>query len=40
MTLRKIQQVVPGLPASDGAGVKLIRSLGERQIFLVARTRS
>ena len=28
MTLRKIQQVVPGLPASDGAGVKLIRSLG------------
>jgi redox-sensitive bicupin YhaK (pirin superfamily) len=28
MTKRKIQQVVPGLPASDGAGVKLIRSLG------------
>ena len=28
MTLRKIQQVVPGLPASDGAGVRLIRSLG------------
>ena len=28
MTARKIQQLVPGLPASDGAGVKLIRSLG------------
>jgi len=28
MTVRKIQQVVPGMPASDGAGVKLIRSLG------------
>jgi len=28
MTLRKIQQVIPGQPASDGAGVKLIRSLG------------
>ena len=28
MTLRKIQQVIPGLPASDGAGVKLTRSLG------------
>ena len=28
MTARKVQQVVPGLPASDGAGVKLIRSLG------------
>jgi len=28
MTTRKIQQVVPGVPASDGAGVKLIRSLG------------
>jgi hypothetical protein len=28
MTIRKIQQVVPGMPASDGAGVKLIRSLG------------
>jgi quercetin 2,3-dioxygenase len=28
MSLRKIQQVIPGLPASDGAGVKLIRSLG------------
>ena len=28
MTTRKIQQVVQGQPASDGAGVKLIRSLG------------
>jgi redox-sensitive bicupin YhaK (pirin superfamily) len=28
MNVRKIQQIVPGLPASDGAGVKLIRSLG------------
>ncbi len=28
MTKRTIQQVIPGLPASDGAGVKLIRSLG------------
>jgi redox-sensitive bicupin YhaK (pirin superfamily) len=28
MTIRKIQQVIPGMPASDGAGVKLIRSLG------------
>jgi redox-sensitive bicupin YhaK (pirin superfamily) len=28
MTKRKIQQVIPGLPASDGAGVKLMRSLG------------
>ena len=28
MTTRKIQQIIPGMPASDGAGVKLIRSLG------------
>jgi hypothetical protein len=28
MTIRKLQQVIPGMPASDGAGVKLIRSLG------------
>jgi redox-sensitive bicupin YhaK (pirin superfamily) len=28
MTLRKIQQIVQALPASDGAGVKLMRSLG------------
>ena len=31
MTARKIQQVIPGMPASDGAGVKLIRSLGSAQ---------
>src|SRR5262245_60772187 len=29
-TIRKIQQVIPGLPASDGAGVKLVRSLGSQ----------
>jgi len=28
MTTRKIQQIIQGQPASDGAGVKLIRSLG------------
>jgi hypothetical protein len=28
MTERKVQQIIQGLPASDGAGVKLIRSLG------------
>jgi redox-sensitive bicupin YhaK (pirin superfamily) len=28
VTTRKIQQVIQGQPASDGAGVKLIRSLG------------
>jgi len=28
MTVRRIQQVIQGQPASDGAGVKLIRSLG------------
>jgi redox-sensitive bicupin YhaK (pirin superfamily) len=28
MTLRKIQQIIQGQPASDGAGVKLMRSLG------------
>ena len=28
MTRRKIQQIIQGQPASDGAGVKLIRSLG------------
>jgi hypothetical protein len=28
MTTRKIQQIIPALPASDGAGVKLMRSLG------------
>jgi quercetin 2,3-dioxygenase len=25
MALRKIQQIIPGLPASDGAGVMLIK---------------
>ena len=28
MMIRKIQQVIPAQPASDGAGVKLMRSLG------------
>ncbi len=28
MTTRKIQQVIQAMPASDGAGVKLMRSLG------------
>ena len=28
MTIRKIQQIIAGQPATDGAGVKLIRSLG------------
>jgi redox-sensitive bicupin YhaK (pirin superfamily) len=28
MSARKIQQIIPALPASDGAGVKLMRSLG------------
>ena len=28
MTTRKIQQIVQAMPASDGAGVKLMRSLG------------
>lgn len=28
MTLREVQTIIPGLPASDGAGVKLMRSLG------------
>ena len=28
MTARSIKQVIQGIPASDGAGVKLIRSLG------------
>jgi redox-sensitive bicupin YhaK (pirin superfamily) len=30
MTIRKIQQVIQGMPASDGAGVKLMRSLGSQ----------
>ena len=33
MTTRKIQQVIQGQPASDGAGVKLIRSLGSANHF-------
>jgi redox-sensitive bicupin YhaK (pirin superfamily) len=28
MTTKKIQQIIQGQPASDGAGVKLVRSLG------------
>jgi hypothetical protein len=28
MTLRKIKQIIQAIPASDGAGVKLMRSLG------------
>jgi len=28
MTLRALQRVIPSIPASDGAGVKLLRSLG------------
>ena len=31
MTSRKIQQIIDALPASDGAGVKLMRSLGSAQ---------
>src|SRR3954470_10229117 len=30
MTPRKIQQIVQGVPASDGAGVRLMRSLGSQ----------
>ena len=30
MTTRKIQQVIQAIPASDGAGVKLMRSLGSQ----------
>ena len=28
MTTRKLERVIPSIPASDGAGVKLRRSLG------------
>ena len=31
MALRKIQQIIASIPASDGAGVKLRRSLGAQQ---------
>ncbi len=30
MTIREITQIIPGQPASDGAGVKLTRSIGAR----------
>jgi redox-sensitive bicupin YhaK (pirin superfamily) len=32
MTTRKLQRVIPSIPASDGAGVKLRRSLGASQL--------
>jgi quercetin 2,3-dioxygenase len=32
MTTRTLQQVIPSIPASDGAGVKLRRSLGASQL--------
>ncbi len=32
MTLRTLQKVIPSIPASDGAGVKLRRSLGASQL--------
>src|SRR5262249_20542195 len=31
MTVRKLERVIPSIPASDGAGVKLRRSLGSSQ---------
>lgn len=31
MVMRKLQQVIPAMPTSDGAGVKLRRSLGQSQ---------
>ena len=31
MSIRPITQVIRGLPTSDGAGVKLYRSLGQTQ---------
>src|SRR5580765_1651084 len=31
MTTRKLEQIIPSVPASDGAGVKLRRSLGRAQ---------
>src|SRR5262249_2687919 len=31
MTVRKLERVIPSIPASDGAGVKLRRSLGSHQ---------
>ena len=32
MTLRKLERIIPSIPASDGAGVKLRRSLGASQL--------
>src|SRR5262245_17451633 len=32
MTMRKLERVIPSIPASDGAGVKLRRSLGSSQL--------
>jgi len=32
MTVRKLDRVIPSIPASDGAGVKLRRSLGSSQL--------
>src|SRR5512138_3736009 len=32
MTTRKLERVIPSIPASDGAGVKLRRSLGSTQL--------
>jgi redox-sensitive bicupin YhaK (pirin superfamily) len=32
MTIRKLERVIPSIPASDGAGVKLRRSLGASQL--------
>ncbi len=31
MSIRQVNQLIPGMNTSDGAGVKLIRSLGQRQ---------
>ena len=31
MTTRKVQRIIPAIPTSDGAGVKLRRSLGQSQ---------
>src|SRR5499426_2037105 len=31
MTIRKLERVIPSIPTSDGAGVKLRRSLGSSQ---------
>ena len=32
MTIRTLHRVIPSIPASDGAGVKLRRSLGASQL--------